>query len=433
MLELWVALRFLGSTTKTMLFNPGSRMALFFMALMVFIMVLVLAIFTGFQQEVRSSLWNSGNHITIKKKKATDRIANHEQIAAEILEKDPRGNVRQVYGSISLNVLLNNRNQFEGKMVRALPVLAGPEGMNYFPRIVHHQKDLLEDFDGRNRILIGREMARYYGLRIGDRLRLYMPAQGLLREEGDVARGDFVIAGFFRTGFYEFDLNLILMSLRTAQRVLGLGNRTTEIVVQTRNLNEVRMQRRLLQDFLPATEYRIVTIEEEKGNFLAALKLERILMLIILGFLIVAGVAGIWVTSHLLVRSRENSIGMLKAMGLSSQSITIVFTANALLVGIMATSVGGVTGILAANQLESVIQMVEDLANALCVWFNQSCSPIQLIPRDIYYFDHLPVYLDMKIIFSIALVALVLSGVAGLIPARRAASLKVVETIRANV
>src|SRR5690606_21288962 len=133
---------------------------------------------------------------------------------------------------------------------------------------------------------------------------------------------------------------------------------------------------------------------------------------------------------HLLVSSKSRSIGMLRAMGLPTDSILIIFTAHSMLIGLLATLIGGSTGIYMANRLESVIQLVEDVINGMCRWYSDTCVPVSLIPKQIYYFDHLPVNADLSIIFGVALVTMILSGFAGFFPARIAAVVDPVKTIR---
>ena len=70
------------------------------------------------------------------------------------------------------------------------------------------------------------------------------------------------------------------------------------------------------------------------------------------------------------------------------------------------------------------------MINSACSWYYGVCSPVQLIPKNIYYFDHLPVHADPGIIFGVALTTMILSGLAGYFPARRAAMLDPVQTIR---
>lgn len=435
LLELFIAMRYLRGQGRTVIFSLGTRLSFFFMALMVFIMVLVLSVFTGFQREVHNSLWNSGYHVTISRG-GQNPMSNHEQIKESLLANPILANgVRSVFGSISVNALLEVQSRFEGKSIRAIPVsnedleIGQPAD---FPTIVHYNQDLMQRLNGGNYVIVGREMARHYGWQVGDRIRLFLPRGAALTRDLQISQQDFVIAGFFRTGYYEFDLNLIFMSLASAQRTLGLGDNTTEVIVQLNDLSNIEFMREQIRENLPGNRhiYSIRTIRDQMGNFLAALQLEKTLMIIILGLLILAGVAGIWVTVHLLVKSKSRSIGMLRAMGLPSTSILLIFTAHSMLIGLIATATGGSLGIFIANRLESLIQMVEDMINTSCNMLMGNCRPVELIPRQIYYFDHLPVAADLNIIFGVALATLILSGLAGYFPARNAAMVDPAQTIR---
>lgn len=436
-LELFIAIRYLRGQGRTVVFSLGTRLSFIFMSLMVFIMVLVLSVFNGFQQEVHRSLWNSGYHLTVSK----HNQAFQQDVSRRLIETIPgvsdlSHRVRSIFPSISINALLEIQNQFEGKAVRAIPVDDNLESfsgeLKDYPRIVHYDRELMQYYKGGNFVIIGREMARYYGWQVGDRIRLYLPKGGSIRKGMDIREEEFKIAGFFRTGYYEFDLNIIFMSLETAQRTMMMPDQVTEVIVQLNDLSDLDLVRKEVRQAIPGNPYSFMirTIKDERGNFLAALQLEKTLMIIIMGLLIIAGVAGIWVTVHLLVKAKNRSIGMLRAMGLPTSSIIIIFTAHSMLIGFLSTAVGGALGIYIANRLETIIQLVEEILNGSCNWLFGMCAPIQLIPRNIYYFDHLPVYADMNVIFGVTLTTMILSGLAGYFPSRRAAILDPVETIR---
>ncbi len=435
-LEFFIALRYLRGQGRTVIFSLGTRLSFLFMSLMVFIMVVVLSVFTGFQAEVHRSLWNSGYHVTITRQGSGKMIKEYEEVVAAVIQSPSVGEqVKSAFGSISINALLEQNNRFEGKGIRAIPVYEEdiPTGqLRDFPRIVHYNKDMLQDFDYGNYVIVGREMARYYGWQVGDRIRLLMPQGGSLGRNMRVLQDEFVIAGFFRTGYYEFDLNLIFMSLNTAQRVLFSGDAVTEVIVQMKDLSNMDAVKSGVRESLPGNSfmYNVYTIKDERGNFLAALQLEKTLMVIIMGLLIVAGIAGIWVTVHLLVQSKNRSIGMLRAMGLPMNSVIVIFTAHSMLIGLLSTAIGGSLGIFTANRLENIITLAEETVNGACDAVAGNCVPVQFIPKNIYYFDHLPVYADMNIIFGVALTTMILSGLAGYFPSRKAAKLDPVRTIR---
>lgn len=416
------------------LFSLGTRLSFMFMSFMVYTMVLVLSVFNGFQSEVHKSLWNSGYHVNISR--TGNPMFGFEAITQAVLKsKIVSPHVKSAFGSIQVNGLLEVQGRFEGKGIRGIPTEKSGLQTGHlkdFPEIVHYNKQYLEQFDQGNYIIIGREMARFYGWQVGDTVHLVLPQGGSLRKGMNIRREEFIIAGFFRTGFYEFDMNLIYMALPTAQRVLDMPLQVTEVIVQLNDLSSLDFVRSTVRDELPENPYlyTIRTLKDERGNFLAALQLEKVLMIIIMGLLILAGAAGIWVTVHLLVQSKSKSIGMLRAMGLPTRSVLVIFTAHSMLIGLLATLVGGSIGIYAANRLEVTMQLVEDLMNSGCQIVFEHCSPIQLIPKNIYYFDHLPVYADLSVIFGVAIATMILSGLAGYFPSRRAATQDPVMVLR---
>lgn len=437
-LELFIAWRYLRGPGRTVIFNLGARLSFFFMAVMVFTMVIVLCVFTGFQKAVHSTLWNSGYHVTVLRQTPGLPLEDYRAVLeAAAQDQNLARLTRSSFPSIQTNALIEVDNRFEGKSLRALPVdeasLERGE-LKDFPRLVHYNRDFLNRFNGGNYVLVGREMARYFGWQVGTRVRILLPRGGMLARGIEVRQEEFVIAGFFRTGYLEFDLNLIFLSLKTAQRTLEMGDQATEVIFQLKDLGSLDAVEGLVRENLPAPRYNyeVRTLRQERGNFLAALQLEKTMMLIILSLLIVAGAAGIWVTVHMLVKAKSRSIGMLRAMGLPTNSIIAIFTAHSMWIGFLATSVGGTLGIFFANRLEAVIQLVEDVLNAGCQQFLSSCTPISLIPRNIYYFDHLPVEADVTVIFGVALATMILSGLAGYFPSLVAARLDPVQTIRAE-
>ena len=270
------------------------------------------------------------------------------------------------------------------------------------------------------------------GLGLGERINLLLPKGAYLSKDINIKPQSFIIAGFYRTGFYEFDSNLIFMSLRSAQRILQIPSQASEIIFQLNDLEELEGAQNLLLESLakPNYQFNVHTIREERGNFLAALQLEKTLMLIILSLLIIAGIAGIWVTVRLLIRSKTRSIGMLRSMGMSRSSLLFIFTLHSMLIGFLATALGGSLGIYVAKRMETLIILIEDLINNSCRALFSYCNPIRLIPANIYYFDHLPVQAELGIVFGISLATLILSGLAGYLPAREASSLDPIQSIR---
>ncbi len=436
-LEMFIAWRYLRSPGKVPIFNTGTRLAFLFLALMVFVMIIVLSVFIGFQNAVQETLLHSGYHLSVSRHLTRPfhtykTILNRSKKEAALQEL-----LQSSFPSISVNSLLASNGQFEAKNLRAVPLTKSPrllERFRHFPDIIHYRDAYLRKLHKGNYVLIGREMARYYGLQIGSKIELLLPKGAYLRTAFDIQRASFRVAAFYHTGFYEFDSHLIFMSLASAQRVLGIPKQATEVIFQLKKLSDLDKAQSLLRQTLPRPRYHyaIQSIKDERGNFLAALQLEKTLMILILSLLVLAGVAGVCVTVRLSVKARSQSIGMLRAMGMPTFSILFIFTMHSIFIGFLATALGSSLGIYAAERLENIINLIESLINLLCYSLLGECSPISLIPQNIYYFDHLPVKADLGLIFSISFATLVLSGLAGYLPARAAVNVDPVESIRSE-
>ena len=112
--------------------------------------------------------------------------------------------------------------------------------------------------------------------------------------------------------------------------------------------------------------------------------------------------------------------------------ILLIFTLNSMIIGLFASIIGGIIGIYYANNLESIIDGLSEVINTFGRGLSKSGEwrDVKLVPKDIYYFDHLPVDIDISFIFMVTTAATILSGLAGYFPARWAANLDPVETIK---
>ena len=118
-------------------------------------------------------------------------------------------------------------------------------------------------------------------------------------------------------------------------------------------------------------------------------------------------------------------------LGLPSSSILLIFTLNSMIIGLFASVIGGIIGIYYANNLEAIIDGLSEVINTFGRVMNKGeWRDVKLVPKDIYYFDHLPVDIDISFIFMVTTAATILSGLAGYFPARWAANLDPVETIK---
>src|SRR5690606_36947041 len=150
--------------------DQGTRLSLLFMSLMVFVIVLVLSLFEGFQKEVRSSLFGSGVHISVKSVGDGAPFREAESSIIPRIQKIRSASyVKSVFPAIGVTALLEAGGRFEGKQVRAVPVVGDVPGkgeVRHAPPLVHFDRDIMAGFEKNDVIIVGREAARYYGWQI---------------------------------------------------------------------------------------------------------------------------------------------------------------------------------------------------------------------------------------------------------------------------
>ncbi len=441
-----IASRYIRGSRVVGLLSMKSRLSFIVMAVGVALLIVVLSIFNGFQRQVKESLWQGGPHITIENSFDSGAIYQYEKII-DRLKNDAslKGKIVSIEGNITSHGLLQNSNNFIPIMIRATPVPSIEDLLDSklpnFPRITHYNRDYIQEFTKDRNVVIGKEMAALYHFNLGRKITMAVPGGRFTVGRGvQVNVKEFQVVGFFKTGYYNYDSKFVFMSLEQAQDFFKLSGAVNQIAIKVNALDDLKEVKRLILLSLNDNEFDIKiresnsfsvrTIAEEQENFLAALRLEKTIISIIVFLFIVLAALGMVATVYSLVRAKRKSIGTLKALGLPSRDILLIFTLNAMVVGIFASIVGGVFGIFIATNLEVIVNGLGELINLVGGFLDPNWRNVELVPRDIYYFDHIPVDIDISFIFMVTTAATILSGIAGYFPARWAALLNPVDTIR---
>ena len=257
-------------------------------------------------------------------------------------------------------------------------------------------------------IIIGQELARSLGGGVGSRITVISP-------DGDVgpmgvqpkARA-FRIAAVFSTGMYEYDLKLAYMYLPDARRFFNLSTAIDHIDVRLADLHRADEVRTLMLPLLEKSKVEVMTWQEMNRNLFSALKLERVVMFIVLGFIILIASFNIIASLIIIIRKRLAAIAILRTLGASSGEVTRIFFMLGSAAGLFGIASGVLMGLSSCG-------IIEHLGLTL--------------PRE-YYIRSLPVAVDGWQVTQIALAAFLITALAARYPGRLAARVELVEGLK---
>jgi len=258
-------------------------------------------------------------------------------------------------------------------------------------------------------ILLGRELARTLGVIPGDAITVISP-RGAVTAVGMVPKmRRFRVAGIFEAGMYEYDASLAYVRLPAAQEFAGLDDRVTGIEVKLHDPFAAKAVGKAIAARL-GFPFWIRDWMEMNRSLFAALQLEKLALFVIVTIIVL--VAAFSIIGHLvlLVAEKRKEIGILKAMGAPAGSIAAIFLSVGMLIGVVGTAAGS------------------GLGWAL-IWLQNTYKIIRLA-GEVYQIDHLPMkltWLDFGLVVS---ATLLISFLATLSPARRAAALEPAEVLR---
>jgi lipoprotein-releasing system permease protein len=347
-------------------------------------LIVVLAVMTGFQDGIRDKIIAANPHVLIMEAGGRG-VANAGALV---------GRVAPVPGVLSATPFVLQQALFTspgggatGGLLRGVDLASPAIRAALASQVRHGSVDPLLG-GSEPALLLGRELARSLGVVAGDHITVISP-QGAMTAVGLVPKmRRFLVAGYVEVGMYEYDISLAYTTLAAAQEFAGLGDRVTGIEVG-----------RLMAARLNGA-YWIRDWMDMNRNLFAALQLEKLALFVIVTIIVL--VAAFAIIGHLvlLVAEKRKEIGILKAMGAGAGSIGAVFLVAGMLIGLVGTVAGSAFGLL-------------------LIWVQNT-----------YQISYLPMKLTGSDFAMIVGATLVISFLATLSPARRAARMDPVDVLR---
>jgi lipoprotein-releasing system permease protein len=415
--ELLLALRYL--RPKRTFVSVITLISVAGVALGVAVLIVVISVMSGFDKQLRDTILGFNAHIEISV--PNQPMTNYRELMSIVSSNK---NVKGVAPFVTSQALMETTTNFHAtNMFEAVPYLRGidPEAETNVSTLANSITDGKFDVSGHG-ILIGGELARQYGIEVGDTVNILSAEDAKKMIQANKAGKqmaippmEYEVRGIFNVGFYDFDSTVVVVSLANAQDMSGLGDNVQGLMVMLDDPFKAAIVHNQLKGAL-GPRYKVNTWMENK--LLGAVAVEKNVMFIILFCVMI--VAALCILSALItfVVQKTREIGMLKALGATDFQVGGLFLSQSAFIAIVGVLAGLAIGFLALKYRNEFLLLMRQITG------------MPLFPADIYQFNQLPALVvpgDILLICGSAFLVCILGGV---LPAWRAWRLKTVEALR---
>ena len=370
------------------------------------ILIIVMSVMNGFRTELTNKILGFNPHVTIKpynEKKINLKFKN------QLNKNFP--NI-QVLDSYSGEGVIINNDYAKGLLIKGLDPENERNSIFLKKILIEGKKNKIK----KGEIIVGKELAIELNLAIGDKINLlssvYMgtPFGGLPKQE------TYSVEGIFSSGFYEFDKNIVFLSLGEALYFFDKTDNDINLEVYLPDplkANEIKDKIEIINN-----NFYVYSWIDVNKSFFSALKVERNVMFIILTLIIIVAAFNIISGLTILIKNKTKEIAILKTLGLSNKSIIKSFFLTGFTIGFIASVFGIVIGILFSENIESIRIFLSYIFN------------VEIFPSDVYFLDELPSEINSFSITIIFIFALITTSLASLIPAIAISKMNTIKALK---
>ena len=380
-------------------------------------LILVTSLMNGIREEMTSRFIGIDGHITVygQSRAFTDYKPAMAEISALL-------GVTRVTPRVTGQVMATAHGVALGAQVAAMPWDALQARDLFTKNITVGSLDAVREGTG---IAMGERLAKNLGLHVGEEITLISP-QGRSTIAGFVPRmKSYPLVATFKLGMYELDSGLIIMPFEEAQRYFllmtpqedgSVVDAVSNLEIMTQNAAMAPEVAAVIRSKLPGA--RVYDWQENNAGIFSALKVQRTVMVIILALIILVAAFNIISSLVMLVKEKRRDIAVLRTMGATRGSVMRVFMLAGTMIGVAGTIAGVTLGLVLAAHLEGIHNFIKHVLHQ------------EVLLENVQILSNLPTKTDPTEVAVIVVLALVLSFLSALYPARRASRLDPAEVLR---
>jgi lipoprotein-releasing system permease protein len=372
-------------------------------------LIIVMAVMNGFRTQLIEKILGLNGHMVVQAQDG--ELTDYAEVAARI------AGVPGVVSAIPLvegQALATGPTTSTGALIRGLRQADLPKVPAIFQNI---RIGTLEGFDDSQGVAIGTRLAADLGLTIGENLTLVQP-RGSITPLGVTPRVKaYPVVAIFEIGMSEYDSSFVFMPFEEAQIYFNRDEQASAIEVYLANADMVGAMRPAIE-IAAGRQVFITDWQQRNATFFSALEVERNVMFLILTLIVLVAALNIISGLTMLVKDKGHDIAILRTMGATRGAILRVFFITGASIGTIGTIAGFILGVIVCLNVESLRQFIS--------WITRS----EVFSPELYFLSQLPAEMNAAETVSVIAMALVLSYLATIYPAWRAARLDPVEALR---
>jgi lipoprotein-releasing system permease protein len=379
-------------------------------ALGVAALIIVMSVMNGFRAELFDKIVGLNGHAIVQG--YDGRLSDWEQIAAAA-RKTP--GVTSALPLIEQPLMASANGRVEGVLVRGMRVQDILGNRTISSNVVAGNLQSVKP--GSGKVALGSRLAEALGAFPGSEISLISP-EGRSTVVGTVPRiVSYTVGAVFEVGVYDYDKAFVVMPMQDAQELLMLGDQVGMVEIQTSNPDRIEQ---ILAPLVPVIRGHGVIVDWRQMNsaLFEALEVERVAMFVVLSLIVLVAVFNILSSLIMLVRAKTRDIAILRTMGASRRGMMKVFVTVGVTIGSLGIILGIVIGAVFLFFRQGVVNAI------------QAITGQNLWDPSVRFLTDLPSKSDPFEVGAIILVALILSFLATLYPAYKAAGTDPVQVLR---
>ncbi len=410
-IALFVGLRYLRARKGGGFVSFVSAASVIGVALGVATLIVVLSVMNGFENELRERLLGLTSHASVVQESGID---NWPPLVRGMLQDT------QIIGAapyIELEAMISGPGGLAGAVITGIE----PQLENSVSRVGDSMLiGLLTDLEPKkNKIILGRVLAQRLGVAVGDRVAVLVPQLSASGQGVESRLVGFVVSGLFELGVQDHDSVRAMIHLDDASDLGQMGDRVSGVRIETADIFSAPLVvRNRLQKVGDRGTLTVIDWTQQNASYFRAIRIEKTMMALLLSLIIGVATFNIIATLVMVVTEKRSGIAILRTLGCSRRDIIAIFVLQGTLIGWTGAFIGIGIGISMALNIETLAPALEGLLG------------FQFMPADLYYLTQLPSDLQPADVIWTSAAVLVITALATIYPALRAASVQPAEVLR---